>query len=76
VPIADSHQEKNAEYVVEHGGARMFRELDLTPEQLVTFTRDLLSKPEDAHRLGLGLRALFRPGARETLAERLLGLLS
>lgn len=76
VPIADSHQEKNAEYVVERGGARMFRELDLTPEQLVTFTRDLLKKPEDARRLGLGLRALFRPGAREALAAKVLALVS
>src|SRR5688572_4981001 len=59
VPIADSHQEKNAEYVVERGGARMFRELDLTPEQLVTFTRDLLKKPDEARRLGHGLQALF-----------------
>lgn len=76
VPIADSHQEKNAEYVVERGGARMFRELDLTPEQLVTFTRDLLKRPEEARRLGLGLQALFRPGAREALAEKVIGLLS
>ncbi len=76
VPIAESHQEKNAEYVVERGGARMFRELDLTPEQLVTFTRDLLKKPEEARRLGLGLQALFRPGAREALAEKLLALVS
>lgn len=76
VPIAESHQEKNAEYVVERGGARMFRELDLTPEQLVTFTRDLLKKPEEARRLGHGLRAIFRPGARETLADTVLGLLS
>ncbi|MEK7545621.1 MAG: UDP-N-acetylglucosamine--N-acetylmuramyl-(pentapeptide) pyrophosphoryl-undecaprenol N-acetylglucosamine transferase [Patescibacteria group bacterium] len=76
VPIPDSHQEKNAEYVVERGGARMFRELDLTPEQLVTFTRDLLKKPEDARRLGLGLQALFRHGAREALAEKVIGLVS
>lgn len=76
VPIADSHQEKNAEYVVERGGARMFRELDLTPEQLVTFTRDLLKRPEEARRLGVGLRNLFRPGARAALAESVLRLLS
>jgi len=76
VPIADSHQEKNAEYVVERGGARMFRELDLTPEQLVTFTRDLLKKPDEARRLGHGLQALFRPGAREALAEKVLALVS
>jgi UDP-N-acetylglucosamine--N-acetylmuramyl-(pentapeptide) pyrophosphoryl-undecaprenol N-acetylglucosamine transferase len=76
IPIAESHQEKNAEYVVERGGARMFRELDLTPEQLVTFTRDLVRKPEDARRLGRGLNALFRPGARRALAEKVLSLLS
>lgn len=76
VPIAESHQERNAEYVVERGGARMFRELDLTPEQLVTFTRDLLKKPDDARRLGNGLQALFRPGAREALARKALALVS
>lgn len=76
VPLANSHQEKNAEYVVERGGARMFRELDLTPEQLVTFTRELLKKPEEARRLGNALHALFRPGAREAVAEKVLSLLS
>jgi UDP-N-acetylglucosamine--N-acetylmuramyl-(pentapeptide) pyrophosphoryl-undecaprenol N-acetylglucosamine transferase len=76
IPIAASHQEKNAEYVVEHGGARMFRELDLTPEQLVTFTHDLLRKPEAARQLGLQLHALFHPGARQALAEKALALLS
>ncbi len=76
VPIADSHQERNAEYVVERGGARMFRELDLTPEQLVTFTHELIKKPEEARHLGQRLRNLFRPDARRTLAERALALLS
>lgn len=76
VPIADSHQERNAEYAVERGGARMFRELDLTPEQLVTFTHELLKKPEEARRLGARLRDLFRPDARRTLAEKALALLS
>lgn len=74
IPLADSHQEANAEYVVERGGGRMFRELDLTPEQLVTFTRDLLKKPEDARRLGKSLNRLFRPGAREAVAEAILKL--
>lgn len=76
VPMPDSHQEKNAEYVVEHGGARMFRELDLTPEQLVTFTHELLKKPDEAHRLGTRLQSLFHPGARQALAAKALGLLS
>lgn len=75
VPIADSHQEKNAEYVVEHGGARMFRELDLTPEQLVTFAHDLLRKPDEGRRLGARLRSIFRPDARAELASAVLSLL-
>jgi UDP-N-acetylglucosamine--N-acetylmuramyl-(pentapeptide) pyrophosphoryl-undecaprenol N-acetylglucosamine transferase len=75
IPIADSHQEANAAYIVENGGARMFRELDLTPEQLVTFTRDLLKKPEDGERLGKGLNALFRPGARQAVVEKIIELL-
>lgn len=76
VPIAGSHQEKNAEYVVERGGGRMFRELDLTPEQLVTFTHELLKKPDETRRLGARLHDLFRPDARRMLAEKALALLS
>ncbi len=76
VPIAESHQEQNAGYVVGQGGARMFRELDLTPEQLVTFARGLLDHPDQSRRLGLALQALFRPGARRVLATRALDLLS
>ena len=76
VPIADSHQEKNAEAVVEHGGARMFRERDLSPEALADALRDLLKKPDDARRLGSALQALFRPDARAVLAEKILSLLS
>ncbi len=75
-PIADSHQEKNAELVVERGGAKMFREHDLTPEALAVVVRDLSKKPEDAQRLGLALQALFRPHARAALAEKILSLLS
>ncbi|MFA5854073.1 MAG: UDP-N-acetylglucosamine--N-acetylmuramyl-(pentapeptide) pyrophosphoryl-undecaprenol N-acetylglucosamine transferase [Patescibacteria group bacterium] len=76
VPIADSHQEKNAELVVERGGARMFRERDLSPEALVTAVRDLQRHPDAARRLGTSLHALFQPHAREALAEKILSLVS
>ena len=75
IPIPDSHQEANAAYVVERSGARMFRELDLTPEQLVTFTRELLKKPDDMQRLGHGLHELFVPNARQEMAQKILSLL-
>jgi UDP-N-acetylglucosamine--N-acetylmuramyl-(pentapeptide) pyrophosphoryl-undecaprenol N-acetylglucosamine transferase len=71
IPLAGTQQETNAAYVVERGGARMFRELDLTPEQLVTFTRELLQKPEDMKRLGETLHGLFSGQARAALADRI-----
>ena len=76
VPIADSHQEKNAELVVERGGAKMFRERELAPEPLANALRDLLKKSEDARRLGSTLHTLFRPDARAALAEKILSLIS
>ena len=76
VPIADSHQEKNAELVVERGGARMFRERELTSESLMNAVRDLLKHPDDARRLGASLHVLFQPHAREALVEKILSLLS
>lgn len=74
VPIPGSHQEKNAEVVVERGGARMFRESEFSPERLAGFVRELLRKPDEAAQLGRHLQAIFRPGAREALVERLLAL--
>ena len=74
IPLADTQQETNAAYIVERGGARMFRELDLTPEQLVTFTRELLQRPDDMARLGNILHGLFSGQARAALADRILKL--
>lgn len=76
VPIAGSHQEKNAEFVVERGGARMFREREFSPETIVTAVRDVQKHPEDARRLGTALHALFEPHARKVLAEKILSLIS
>lgn len=74
VPIPDSQQEKNAAYVAERGAGRVFREIDLTPEQLVTMTRALLDDPEKAREMGRRLHDLFRPGAREAVAEEIMKL--
>jgi UDP-N-acetylglucosamine:LPS N-acetylglucosamine transferase len=76
VPIPDSHQEVNAAYVAERGGGLVLRELDLTPEQLVTFTKSLLDNRGRAKALGEGLHRAFKPGARERLAEKLIDLAS
>ena len=76
VPIAGSHQERNAELVVERGGAKMFRQSALAAEALAAVVRELHKRPEEARRLGNALQVLFRPGAREALAEKILSLLS
>lgn len=76
IPIPDSHQEANASYVVERGGGLMFRELDLTPEQLVHFAKDLLAKPEKMKGMGESLHRIFVPGARGTVARHLIELTS
>lgn len=71
IPLAGTQQEANATYVVERGGAWMFRELDITPEQLVTFTHGLLGRPGDMAKLGAALHGLFHPGARAVLADHI-----
>ncbi len=76
VPIAGSHQEKNAELIVDNGGAKMFREAELVPETLSATVHELLKQPQHAERLGLSLQKLFRPHARAALVEKILSLLS
>lgn len=72
VPIPDSQQEVNAAYLAERNAGRVYRELDLTPEQLVTFTHDLVGKPEEMQKLGENLKKIFIAGAREAVAEKIL----
>jgi len=74
IPIPDSHQEENASYIVERGGGELFRELDLTPEELVHFVRDILEKPERMKAMGESLHRIFVPGARKAVADRILEL--
>lgn len=76
VPIGGSHQERNAELVVERGGAKWFRESECSPEALAQAARDLGTHPEVAGQLGRALGAIFRPGARAALAKKVLSLLS
>lgn len=74
IPIPDSQQEANASYIVERGGGRLFRELDLTPEQLVHFVKDILSKPKEMKNMQEGLSRIFVPGARAAVAEQIIEL--
>ena len=76
IPMPDSHQEANASYIVERGGGKLFRELDLTPEQLVHFVRDMLEHPDTLKEMGESLNRIFVPGARKAVADIILELTS
>ena len=65
------HQEKNARVVVEAGGALLFREGEITPEKLAEEVSALLSDPDRLASMGQRARALFRPGAAETLVREM-----
>ncbi len=64
---ADNHQEKNAEYYVQNGGARLFIEKDLTAEVLAENIAKLIQNPE----LLLGMEKAMRDRAFPTAAEHI-----
>lgn len=50
---AENHQQANAEWLVEHGGALLLDEVDLTVESLGAIITDLLEDPSRLAQLGL-----------------------
>jgi UDP-N-acetylglucosamine--N-acetylmuramyl-(pentapeptide) pyrophosphoryl-undecaprenol N-acetylglucosamine transferase len=65
---ADDHQAANARGLVEAGGAFMFREDELTPEQLAGTIAAILGDPEGARAMAAASRGAGRPDATEHLA--------
>ncbi len=72
---ADSHQEKNAEYYVQGGGARMFLEEKLTPEILAEQLAELLNDSEELNTMGRAMRERAFPKAAERIVDECLALL-
>ncbi|MFO7976305.1 MAG: undecaprenyldiphospho-muramoylpentapeptide beta-N-acetylglucosaminyltransferase [Candidatus Hydrogenedentota bacterium] len=71
----DNHQEQNARAFEEAGAATMILDSELTGDRLAETIKDLI---EDSGRLadmGDAARSLARPGAAETIAEEILGLI-
>jgi UDP-N-acetylglucosamine--N-acetylmuramyl-(pentapeptide) pyrophosphoryl-undecaprenol N-acetylglucosamine transferase len=66
---ADNHQELNAREMAEAGAALMFRQAELTAEQLAEALRPLLADPARRRAMGAAMKALARPGAAAAIVD-------
>jgi UDP-N-acetylglucosamine--N-acetylmuramyl-(pentapeptide) pyrophosphoryl-undecaprenol N-acetylglucosamine transferase len=70
LPISlDDDQRKNAEAVVEVGGARMLLNADLNPQVVVEVVEGLIRDPAQLGSMARAVRTLARPDAAERFAE-------
>ena len=72
---ADDHQEKNGRYLVEHDGARMFIEAELTAQALGEEIIMLIDNAKQRLELAANIGSLARPHATETIVQHCLGML-
>ena len=72
---ADNHQEKNAEYYVQGGGALLSIEKDLTVETLAQNLVTLLGNREKLRKMGQAMRDKAFPEAADTIVSECLALL-
>jgi UDP-N-acetylglucosamine--N-acetylmuramyl-(pentapeptide) pyrophosphoryl-undecaprenol N-acetylglucosamine transferase len=72
---ADNHQEKNGEYLVASGAARMFREDELDGEKLAGELLALLADPQQLGQMAAWAAALARREATEAIIAECLRLI-
>jgi UDP-N-acetylglucosamine--N-acetylmuramyl-(pentapeptide) pyrophosphoryl-undecaprenol N-acetylglucosamine transferase len=70
----DNHQEQNARAFEEVGAATLILDGDLTGAKLAEAVKELLGDPSRLATMGNAARTLARPGAAETIAEEIFGL--
>jgi UDP-N-acetylglucosamine--N-acetylmuramyl-(pentapeptide) pyrophosphoryl-undecaprenol N-acetylglucosamine transferase len=71
---ADNHQQTNALYYEEGGGARMFLEQDLTDEILAKEVVSLLGSPERLQKMSENMKKMGRPNATDRIIDECLAL--
>jgi UDP-N-acetylglucosamine--N-acetylmuramyl-(pentapeptide) pyrophosphoryl-undecaprenol N-acetylglucosamine transferase len=69
VPIADSHQEDNANYYKERQAAVVFFQQYLTPEIFVQKIKELIRNQQELELLGRNIRRMMPSNAASTLAD-------
>lgn len=72
---ADNHQQKNAQYYVEGGGAVMYIEKELTPELLGTELAGLMKDCGRLKIMGAAMQTLAFPRAAEQIVDECLDVL-
>ena len=72
---ADNHQEINGRYLVEAGGALMFRQADLSGEKLGLEIKRILADRKLRGEMSQNSGKIARPGATETIVTACMGLL-
>ena len=66
---ADNHQEKNAQYYTEGGGAIAFSEQDATAAILTEAVLNIITNPEKMQHMGAAMRNLAYPHAAEKIID-------
>jgi len=66
---ADNHQEINARELADAGAALMFRQAELTADQLAEALRPLVTDPARRAEMGARMKARARPGAAATVID-------
>jgi len=72
---ADNHQMLNGRYYVNHGGAKMFKEKDLSAPQLAKEISSLLRNHDDLRNMSVAMKKLSRPEATTKIINQFLTLL-
>lgn len=73
---ADNHQEANAKVLVEHGGAIMIRDNELTGKILAGEIKKLLENPLKLVSMAEGMRRFGKPGAAAEIINECMKLIS
>jgi UDP-N-acetylglucosamine--N-acetylmuramyl-(pentapeptide) pyrophosphoryl-undecaprenol N-acetylglucosamine transferase len=66
---ADDHQAVNADYYVQGGGAKMYREAALDSRLLARTIMELLRNPAELHSMAGSMKAKGKPGATRFIVE-------
>ncbi len=73
--VAEDHQTKNAEALVEKDAAIMVKDAE-GKEKLIPAVLDLLGNEEDCKRLSMNIKGLAKPNAAEDIAKEILALVN
>ena len=72
LPLADNHQQKNAEELVSANASVMLPQKNLTPESLITEIQKLRNDSRLRETMGQNLKKFYKPKAAHIIAENIL----